>query len=397
MMREILGLVLAVMMFSPVFAQRNIGPVDVTAEKNIIPVRVSANTPELNRLAIQAFGSHGRYRVTQTGYAYAITFNASGATQVLLNITKGSAGTAFYSQTITGENAREALLRAADVAVERTNGIGLKGFFASRIAFIGERTGIQEVYTGDLFFGQVRQITHDRAHAMTPRWSPKGTRLLYTTFFKTGFPDLYELDLENKTQKAFMTFKGTNSGARFSPAGDKVAMILSGIGNPEVYVSNAEGRRVNRLTHTDAAEASPCFSPDGSQIVFTSDAAGGPQLYVVSVAGGTMQRLPTKISGFCAEPDWSTAAPNKIAFTTKIGSSYQIAVYDLNARSSVQVSHASFDGIEPCWLADGRHLLYTARDRSTSRIYILDTETGKSVPMSPADLGVVKQASVFKP
>jgi len=110
-MREILGLVLAVVMFSPVFAQRNIGPVDVTAEKNIIPVRVSANTPELNRLAIQAFGSHGRYRVTQTGYAYAITFNASGTTQVLLNITKGSAGTAFYSQTITGENAREALLR----------------------------------------------------------------------------------------------------------------------------------------------------------------------------------------------------------------------------------------------------------------------------------------------
>jgi TolB protein len=120
-------------------------------------------------------------------------------------------------------------------------------------------------------------------------------------------------------------------------------------------------------------------------------------LYVISVGGGTMRRLPTNISGFCAEPDWSTAAPNKIAFTTKIGGSYQIAVYDLRSRLSTQVSHASFDGIEPCWLADGRHLLYTARDRSTSRIYILDTETGKSVPLSPTDLGVVKQASVVMP
>ena len=396
-MRRILGLVLTVIIFSPVFAQRDIGPVDVMAEKNTIPVRVSANTPELNALAMRAFAAHGRYRVTQTSYAYEITFTASGPTHVLLKITKGSAGAAFYSQSVQGENIREALLRAADVAVERTNGIGLKGFFASRIAFIGERTGIQEVYTADLFFGQISQITHDHAHAMSPRWSPKGSTLLYTTFFKSGFPDIYELDLARKTQKAFMTFKGINSGARFSPAGDKVAMILSGIGNAEVYVSNAEGRRVGRLTHTDAAEASPCFSPDGSQIVFTSDAAGAPQLYVIPVTGGTMRRLPTNISGFCAEPDWSTAAPNKIAFTTKIGGSYQIAVYDLSTRSSTQVSHASFDGIEPCWLADGRHLLYTARDRSTSRIYLLDTETGKSVPMSPSDLGVVKQASVVMP
>lgn len=396
-MREIIGFILAVVMVSPVFAQRDIGPVDVTAEKNTIPVRVSASTPELNTLALRAFASHGRYRLTPTGSAYDISFTASGATQVLLNITKGSARTPFYSQSVTGENIRQALLRAADVAVERTNGIGLKGFFASRLAFIGERTGIQEVYTSDLFFGQISQITHDRAHAMSPRWSPKESKLLYTTFFKTGFPDIYELDLAKKSQTAFMTFKGTNSGARFSPAGDKVAMILSGIGNAEVYVSNADGRRVARLTHTDAAEASPCFSPDGSQIVFTSDAAGAPQLYVIPVGGGTMRRLPTNISGFCAEPDWSTANPNKIAFTTKIGGSYQIAVYDLRSRLSTQVSHASFDGIEPCWLADGRHLLYTARDRSTSRIYILDTETGRSVPLSPTDLGVVKQASAVMP
>jgi TolB protein len=194
-----------------------------------------------------------------------------------------------------------------------------------------------------------------------------------------------------------MSFKGTNSGARFSPSGQKVAVILSGTGNAEVYVSNADGRQIRRLTHSDAAEASPCFSPDGSQIVFTSDAAGAPQLYIIPVAGGAMKRLPTNISGFCAEPDWSTTSPDKIAFTTKIGGGYQIAVYNTNKRSSAQASRAAFDGIEPCWLADGRHLLFTARDRSTSRICILDTETGKSVPVSPSALGAVKQASVVMP
>jgi TolB protein len=120
-------------------------------------------------------------------------------------------------------------------------------------------------------------------------------------------------------------------------------------------------------------------------------------LYVMPVAGGAMLRLPTNISRFCAEPDWSTVSPNKIAFTANIGGAYQIAVYDMNKRSSVQASHAAFDGIEPSWLGDGRHVLYTARDRVTSRICILDTETGKSVVVSPSSLGAVKQASVVMP
>ena len=82
--------------------------------------------------------------------------------------------------------------------------------------------------------------------------------------------------------------------------------------------------------------------------------------------------------------------------TERIGSGYQIALYDFSKGGAAkQVSHAVFDGIEPCWLADGRHLVYTARDRRTSRICILDTETGKSTPISPANFGPTLQASAW--
>src|SRR4051812_4900304 len=99
------------------FAQRDIGYVDVVAEKNTVPVRVSANSPELNQLALQAFGAHGRYRVTGSGYAYDIKFTQMTPTQVRVDITKGTAGTPFASEVATGVNARLALLRAADAAV----------------------------------------------------------------------------------------------------------------------------------------------------------------------------------------------------------------------------------------------------------------------------------------
>jgi TolB protein len=371
-------------------AQREIGYVDVVAEKNTVPVRVSANDAELNRLALRAFGAHGRYRVTASGYAYDIRFSRVTPTQVRVDINKGSAP--FAAEIATGADAREALLKAADIAVEKTNGLGLRGFFSSKLAFIGERTGKKEVYTADLFFGGTKQLTHDNALALMPRWSPDGSRLLYTSYYKSGFPDIFQIDLGTLQRTTFVSFKGTNSGARFSPSGRQVAMVLSGEGVPEIYVSNAQGRQVARKTRSQWVKSSPCFSPDGSRIVFAMEP--GPQLYVMSVAGGAATRITSGISRYCAEPDWSRGNPNKIAFTMMAGG-YQIGVLDLSTRRGAQVSKAPFDGIEPCWLPDGRHLVYTARDGSTSVICILDTETGKSVRVSPTSLGRVMQANVW--
>lgn len=393
-MQKILRIFLFLALTLPAFAQRNIGDVVVTSGVDVVNIRVSSTSPELNALAQQAFGTHGRYRVVASGFSYDIKFTPAGGTQVRVDITRAPSGAAVASEVVSGTSLNNALLRAADVAVEKTNGLGLKGFFASKIAFIGERTGKREVYTSDLFFRETKQITRDNALAITPRWSPDGGKIIYTSYFKSGFPDIFILDLRTLQRSTFVSFKGTNSSARYSPDGSRVAMVLSGEGNPEIYVSDANGRQVSRKTRNTSVEASPAWSPDGSRLVFTSDSAGGPQLYLMSAAGGSMQRLGTNISGYCAEPDWSRANPNKIAFTVRIGSGYQIALYDFGTRTSKQVSRAPFDGVEPSWLADGRHLVYTARTRTTSVLCILDTETGKSKAISPASFGIAQQASV---
>jgi len=386
-------LLLALSIAAPALAQRDIGTVEVAADNRTIPVRVSGETPDLNALALQAFGAHGRYHLVASGYLYDIRFSPAGQSQVRVDVSRGYGGGAVLSEVASGTGQRGALLAAADLAVDKTNGLGLRGFFSSRLVFIGERTGHQEVYTSDLFFGDVRQITHDRAIAMTPRWSPDGGRIIYTSYFRSGFPDIFEIDLEDYQRTTFVSFKGTNSGAHFSPDGRQVAMVLSGEGQSEIYVSNAYGRGVSRRTRSDLVKASPCWSPDGSRLVFAMEP--GPQLYVMPAAGGAAQRVSFDTSGYCAEPDWSRANPDKIAFTMRVGRNYQIGVLQLSTRHGEQVSKAPFDGIEPSWLADGRHVVYTARTSSTSRVCILDTETGKSTPVSPASFGSTLQASAW--
>jgi TolB protein len=386
---------LALIIAAPVCAQtsRYVGDIVVEADNRTVPVRVSGATQELNILAQKAFGSHGRYRIVASGFIYDIRFAPVGGSQVRVDIIKGLGGEVVGSEVASGATQREAFFAAADIAVAKTNGLGLRGYFTSRLTFIGDRTGHEEIYTSDLFFGDVKQITHDRAIAMTPRWSPDGEKIIYTSFFKSGFPDIFQIDLNNYSRTTFVSFKGTNSGARFSPDGRQVAMVLSGEGEPEIYTSNAEGRGVSRRTHSDLTKASPCWSPDGSRLIFAMQP--GPQLYVMSASGGAPHRVTFDSSGYCAEPDWSRTSPDKVIYTMKVGSSYQIGLLDLSKEHGEQVSKAPFDGIEPSWLPDGRHVVYTARTRTTSVVAILDTETGKSTTISPMSFGPARQASVW--
>jgi len=373
-------------------AVKELGPITVGINVKTIAVQISGSTPELDQLAKVAFAAHGRYRPVSSSGAFDIRFAPVAANQVRVDIARGTVP--FASQTFSGTSTRNALFRAADFAVEKTS--GLKGFFASKLAFIVEKNRKMEVYVGDLFFGENRQITRDNSQAMTPRWSPDGSKILYTSYFKTGFPDIFQIDLGSLQRTTFVSFKGTNMSARYSPNGQQVAMVLSGEGNPEIYVSNAQGRQVSRRTRTGTGESGPCFSPDGSQLVFESDAAGGPQLYIMPAAGGTPRRLATNLSRYCTEPDWSRGNPNLIAFTVRIGSGLQIAVHDLSGKTPTRTVSKGPDGVEPSWLADGRHLVYTQRLSGGPRLAILDTESGKSTFISGSGNRVL-QANVFGP
>src|SRR2546425_742306 len=124
-------------------AQREIGPVVIASDFKTTPIRVSADSPELTNLALLAFGVHGAYRLVASDFDYDVRFASLEPTQVKVDVLRAD-GQTMASEVVTGTSSRNALLRAADVAVART--IGLRGFFASRLVFISERTGRREIY-----------------------------------------------------------------------------------------------------------------------------------------------------------------------------------------------------------------------------------------------------------
>ena len=336
---------LLALLIVPAIAQRDIGSVEVIADNKTLPVRVSATTPELNALALQAFGTHGRYRVVASGFAYDIKFSAVTPTQVRVDVVKTAGGASVVSEVVTGANVRNALLRAADVAVAKTNGLGLRGYFASKMAFVSERTGKKEIYTADILFGGVQQITRDNAITLGPRWSPDGKSILYSMAI-AGNTDVYRVPATGGDSVKLTDSPGIDVGGSFSPDGTKIVFESDRSGSQQIYVMNADGTNQKRVSFFGGRAATPEWSPRGDQIAFTH-IVGNLRIAVMNPGGGDMRYLTDSWQD--EAPTWS---PNGriIQFFRTAKSSGRTSIWqvDLTGRNERRLN-TPVDASDPAW------------------------------------------------
>jgi len=353
-----------------------------------IPISISSQNPEILALARRAFEIHGAFKLAPAGsakYQLILTPTGSGVNATL------AGGPVPFSANATGPTVNRAALRACDAVVKQI--LNIPGFFDTKVAFVGDSSGNREIYTSDLLFSSVRRLTSDRSNSIYPRWSPDGTRMFYTGYFKSGFPDIFLLNLASSSRATVASFKGTNTGAIWSPNGQRTAMVLSGSGNPEIYVGDANGRNLKQVTKSKSLEASPSFSPDGTRLIFVNDQVGNPQLYEMSAEGGAMKRVSYRISNYCTEPAWNPRKDNLVVFTAAFGRGFQLALLDRATGQSQALTGGGGSGVEPCWLNDGRHVIYSQKQGASSKLRIFDTESGRNYDLHSTRIGNASQPS----
>ncbi len=104
-------------------------------------------------------------------------------------------------------------------------------------------------------------------------------------------------------------------GPAYSPDGTKVAFESTRTGGSELFIMNADGTNVKRLTFALGDDAAPHFSPDGRQIVFTAGRNDGQfEVYRIDADGTNETRL-TFNPGNDGRASWSPDG-RRIAFET---------------------------------------------------------------------------------
>ncbi len=109
---------------------------------------------------------------------------------------------------------------------------------------------------------------------------------------------------EQGTSTSAPTTATVTTVGRLPVAAERIAFHSDRDGNPEIYVMDADGSNVTRLTNDPADDGFPTWSPDGSRIAFFSDRDGNPEIYVMDADGSNVTRL-TNHPALDAVPAWS--------------------------------------------------------------------------------------------
>ena len=275
--------------------------------------------------------------------------------------------------------------KLADQVYARITGEG--PYFDSRVTFVSEtgpkdarlkRIGIMD-YDG----ANPLWVTDDSALVVSPRFSPDGSQLLYTSF-GNGMPQVMLMDVATVQSRPLKQEAGTMSFApRFSPDGRWIVYSREKGGNTDIWQMDVATGAERPLTETAAIETSPFFSPDGRQIVFESDQSGSQQIYVMPADSSAE---PARISfgeGSYGTPAWSPTG-DLIAFTKRNGDKFHIGVMRPDGTEEKLLTESFLDE-GPSWAPNGRVVMFTRQTPGgdgTPRLHSVDV-TGRNMrPLS---------------
>jgi TolB protein len=279
-----------------------------------------------------------------------------------------------YRGAPTDDQVRKFAHQFADEIISKLSG-GIPGIASTQIAFVSSRTGNKEIWVMDYDGQNQHPLTSLKTISLTPRWSPDLSRIAFTCFAPIHglvSPQICMYSVDANKVITFPRFKGTNSSPAWSPDGSKLMFESSMLGNPEIFVSDANGGTPKRLTFANGASTSPAWNPKtGQSVVYVSDRGGIPKLYMMNADGTNSVELDLPDKGYLIDPAWS---PNGalLAFSwRRPDNNYDIYVMDPTSRSIVQITHDTGRNERPSWAPDGRHIVFESTRTGTRQIWTM--------------------------
>ena len=213
------------------------------------------------------------------------------------------------------------------------------------LVFQSDRAGRPKLYTLDLAAGRVTALTTDPQYGdENPRWSPDGRQIL---------------------------FKSNRAHYGASPE--------TGQPDFDLYVMQADGSGVRRLTKAPANENEATWMPDGRSIVYSSDQDSRGDLYRLWLDDGRVERLTRHFVGRAIMPTASSDG-TRVAFAAQSLNRGQFWLYQVHlldvASGTTRALAGSGGSCWPAWAPGGGRLAYVLLDTEPSGLEAADVASG---------------------
>jgi Tol biopolymer transport system component len=220
-----------------------------------------------------------------------------------------------------------------------------------------------------------------------PSWSPGGTMLAFTRDMTPDEividGDIFVMQADGSGVKRLTATVTNDINPAWTPDGARIVFTSYRTGNGDIYSMKIDGSDVRRLTTSSAVDTFPSVSPNGRKVAFASARAGTTlDIYTMNMDGSGVVRLTTA-TGDDYAPDWSPDG-SQIAFATDRDGNDEI--YAMAADGSGQTDlteDATYDDEEPTWSADGTEIAFWSVADADADIYVMPAAGGTQEAVAP--------------
>lgn len=255
------------------------------------------------------------------------------------------------------------------------------------IVFRSDRDGEPDLFTLDVVTGATTKLTTSAGFAeLQPAWSPDGGRILYVRRARlSGRPDLFVMNANGRGRTRLTSTPVPERDPSWSPDGTGLVYAArTAPGEPfRIFVARADGSGREQLTSQKAgSDTAPVWSPDGTRIAFVSDRDGRfPELYLMNADGTGVKRLTTNAL-IDANPSWSPDGTRVVFERCCENGTSDLFTIDVTTRAEVGVTaSASSQEFDPSWSPDGIRIAYVAFEVGQSNIDIWVVNADGSSPL----------------
>jgi TolB protein len=250
---------------------------------------------------------------------------------------------------------------------------GLNG----RITFV---TGFddEEIFDVGADGSQQRNLTNNPAQDFAPAYSPDGRRVAFGSFrawdplgggFVANSGELYVMNADGSNVRRVTVNAVPDGYPAWSPDGERLVFArpqrqqlpdedLPPTDLWNIVLKTGEERQLTDTALTD--EIRPRWSPDGQQIAFESDARKPDDydVYTIRPDGRDLRQL-TSTSGFDGEADYSPDGGHIVFSSERSGNSDIFVMRSDGSRQTQLTGDRRFDGLG-CFSPDGQYIAFTS-------------------------------------